>query len=85
MHVILECDLAQLGNDSTIPGDISCDQPLMSLGIKGGLVCYTGATVGSTAVYYCSSCGLNTLKGSMVRFCMENGSWNGTMPQCDCK
>ena len=48
-------------------------------------MCYTGVAVRSTAVYYCSDCNFNTLKGSTVRICMENGSWSGVMPQCDCK
>ena len=48
-------------------------------------MCYTGVAVGSMAVYYCSGCNFNTLKGSTVRICMENGSWSGITPQCDCK
>ena len=85
--IFLECNIAELGNDSTISDESNsnCDLPFMSLGIKGGFVCYTGVAVGSTAVYYCSSCNFNTLKGSTVRICMENGSWSGIMPQCDCK
>ena len=65
-------------------GDTStgCGAPLHSVVIKNGIVCYTGVDAGSTAFYSCSNCNSGAI--SSVRTCQLNGTWNGTMPLCEC-
>ena len=67
-----------------------CHSPLMTLsnGIENGVACYTGTYVGSTAYYYCLTCDSKTIANELAaseRTCMEDGYWNGTIPQCECE
>ena len=64
-----------------------CQLPLKTVHIENGVACHTGTRVGSTAHYYCLSCDSNTVMGTSIseRICMENGSWNGSLPHCECK
>ena len=48
--------------------------------ISDGVVCYNGTTAGSVAVYTCNNGFL--LVGNEVRVCMNEGNWNGSIPQC---
>lgn len=64
---------------------IKCGSPLFTTGMHNGLVCYTGTTVGSTAVHHCFNCGYDpTVSTHLVRTCQPNGTWNGTVPYCGC-
>ena len=51
-----------------------------SLSISGGVVCYNGTTIGSVAIYICND-GF-VLMGVEARVCQNDGSWNGSIPQC---
>ena len=46
----------------------------------GGVVCYSGVTPGSLAVYFCNS--THHLEGPSLRECHRNGNWSDTVPQC---
>ena len=78
------CNPTELSDGTILPDVVKCDSPFFSLGIRNGIACYSGVDVGSIAVYFCLNCGFNTLKGSSVRKCMDDGNWNGTIPLCDC-
>ena len=81
--VNIGCDHQLLGNGSQ--NNTSCDPPYNTLGFKGGIACYTNNIIGSTAFLYCLNCGFNSIRGSSVRKCLTDGSWNGTIPDCNCK
>ena len=57
-----------------------CDPPLKSIVVEEGYACYIGTFVGAAAVHHCHDCGYR-----LVRVCMANGSWNGSVLQCSCK
>ena len=83
------CDINQLVDGEIIkpPSGIHCGSPLLTAGIKDGLVCYTGTHVGAVATYNCFDCGFNprlNQPNSRVRTCMLDGAWNGTVPHCGC-
>ena len=78
------CDPLLLGDNTSLSGNMSCDSPYHSLGIDNGIACYSGISIGSSAFYYCLKCGFTTIKGTSVRTCLPNGSWNGSIPQCNC-
>ena len=72
-------DLGILG---TTP-DERCAGLLYSAQIPGGVVCYSGVTIGSIAVYMCNS--THHLEGSRFRECKSSkssGNWSGSVPQC---
>ena len=48
--------------------------------VSGGVVCYSGDSVGSVAVYFCDDG--YTLEGDSTRECLSTGLWNGTAPHC---
>ena len=48
--------------------------------VGGGVVCYSGDSVGSVAVYFCDDG--YTLQGGSTRECLSTGLWNGTTPHC---
>ena len=48
--------------------------------VSGGGVCYSGDSVGSVAVYFCTDG--YSLEGDTARECLSNGLWNGSTPQC---
>ena len=47
---------------------------------SGGGVCYSGDSVGSVAVYFCTDG--YSLEGDTTRECLSSGLWNGSTPQC---
>ena len=82
MTIIEGCDpnLLYDGKALSIPSEALCDPPLKSVGVQEGFACYIGTFVGATATHHCHDCGYRS-----VRMCMEDGSWNGTSLQCNCK
>ena len=48
--------------------------------VGGGEVCYSGDSVGSVAVYFCTDG--YSLKGDTTREYLSTGLWNGSTPQC---
>ena len=48
--------------------------------VGGGRVCYSGDSVGSMAVYFCTDG--YSLEGYTTRECLSSGLWNGSTPQC---
>ena len=48
--------------------------------IHGGVVCNTGTTLGSQAVYICDN-GFHQ-DGAATRVCQSGGVWNGSIPLC---
>ena len=50
---------------------------------SGGVVCYSGVTLGSVPVYMCNS--TYHLEGSRFRECQSyenSGNWSDSVPQC---
>lgn len=84
MHLFIGCDPQQLsdGTYALSSNNAGCGAPLHSIGIKNGIACYTGVDAGSTAFHSCSNCDSGAI--SSVRTCQLNGTWSGTMPQCEC-
>ena len=78
------CSPADLTDGTPPPDDVTCGAPFFTLGIKSGMVCYTRTDIGAVAAYSCLECGVYSLRGSPVRSCLPDGSWNGSIPQCDC-
>ena len=81
---LIACDPLLLGDNTSLPWNISCDPPYHSLGISNGIACYSETKSGSTAIYFCLECGFTTIKGYSTRTCLLNGSWSGSIPQCNC-
>ena len=72
-------DLGILG---TSP-DERCAGLQYSAQFPGGVVCYSGVTIESIAVYMCNS--THHLEGSRFRECKSSensGNWSGSVPQC---
>ena len=80
----IACNVTELGDNTSLLSNVSCDSPFNSVGIKDGLACYRNADVGSTAIYFCLECGFSTVQGLSTRTCLPNGSWTGQIPQCQC-
>ena len=78
------CNPTALSDGTLSPDDVLCGAPFSTLGIKNGIVCYSRVDIGATAFYSCLSCGVNHLKISPVRTCLQDGSWNGSIPHCNC-
>ena len=81
------CNRHQLSDHIPLPTSINqpCDAPMHSLDISNGIVCYSGIDTGAIAVYSCFSCASGIVERSpLFRTCLENGTWDGTIPQCEC-
>ena len=80
------CSPHQLSDGTPLPSSATCDVPMHSLGIPNGIVCYSGIDTGAIAVYSCFSCasGIRERPSPTVRTCLQNGTWNGIIPQCEC-
>ena len=86
---ILGCAESQLidGEIVDLSDGTQCGLPLFTIGMKDGVVCYTGTHVGAIATYHCFDCGFSyqrSFGANQVRTCMLDGTWNGTVPHCDC-
>ena len=64
----------------TTPDERCIGLLLNSAQFPGGVVCYSGVTPGSLAVYVCNS--IHRLEGSSFTECQSNGNWSGTVAQC---
>ena len=73
MHISRHCSLRDL-SPSLVEGNRVCGM------VGGGGVCYSGDSVGSVAVYFCTDGYL--LEGDTTRECLSSGLWNGSTPQC---
>ena len=68
-----------------LPTNVGCGTPMHSFGILNGIVCYSGIDTGAVAVYSCFGCASGiTERSPLVRTCLQNGTWNGIIPQCEC-
>ena len=76
------CDpnLLYEGRTQTVPNEALCDSPLSSISVEEGYACYIGTFVGASAVHHCLGC-----DDRVERVCLADGTWDGTIPQCDCK
>ena len=76
------CDEADLtGQSGTLNTGSCADRGFVnSSSISGGVVCYSGTTAGSRAVYICDD-GF-VLRGDKARICQSDGNWNGSISQC---
>ena len=77
------CNPQQLSDDrDMVASDVTmgCGAALHTLGTRNGIVCYDNIDVGASAVYSCS-CDSRVIS---IRTCLLNGSWSGTIPQCEC-
>jgi len=78
-NVLTGCTHEDLGVVDAIP-DEHCPGLQNSAQFSGGVVCYSGLSPGSVAVYVCNS--THHLEGSRFRICQSNGNWSGSAPQC---
>lgn len=79
------CDKDHLSDGTVLSDGVACGLPLLTAGINNGIVCYTGTGIGATATYHCSNCGSVTSSNiPTVRTCLPTGTWNGTIPHCQC-
>ena len=76
----LGCTLADLGVVDTTADERCVGLVQNSAQFPGGVVCYSGVTPGSLAVYVCNS--THRLEGPSLRECQSNGNWSGFAPQC---
>ena len=74
------CTLADLGVVGTTADERCIGLLRNSAQFPGGVVCYSGVTPGSLAVYVCNS--YHHLEGPSLRECQINGNWSSTVPQC---
>ena len=80
LAIFAGCALADLGVVGTTADDERCVGLQNRAQFTGGVVCYSGVTTGSLAVYVCNS--THHLEGLSLRECQRNGNWSGTVPQC---
>ena len=82
MLILSGCTVEDLGVVDTTP-DERCAGLQYSALFPGGVVCYSGVTLGSVAVYMCNS--THRLEGTKFRECLSSkssGNWSGSVPQC---
>lgn len=77
------CDINQLTDGTVLSNGVHCGLPLLSAGIRNGIVCYTGTGIGATATHHCFNHGFAVSSSAhSVRTCLPNGTWNGTISHC---
>ena len=75
------CDLFAVPDCSLADLSSSLDEVNRLCGsVSDGVVCYSGDSVGSVAVYFCDD-GYK-VQGDSTRECLSSGLWNGTTPLC---
>ena len=81
-HPATACPTDVLGRttiDEPNNGRCSSDS-VGSVSIPNGLGCYTGQRRGALTYYQCNKWyGLSEVNG---RICMDNGNWDGEVPEC---
>ena len=78
--ILAGCTLADLGVVGRFPDERCVGLLQNSAQFTGGVVCYSGVTPGSLAVYVCNS--THRFEGTSLRECQSNGNWSGSVPQC---
>ena len=84
LYYFAACNPSELGDGTSLPDGLLCDAPLLTMGIKNGVICYSSSDIGATAIYSCLNCGVHNLNKVPVRSCLPDGSWNGSFPECSC-
>ena len=82
-HFPLDCTVSDLGITAAQHAmvDPRCDRRFVSSSsISDGVVCYSGTSAMSEAVYICDD--TFHLMGGATRVCQSDGNWNGSTPQC---
>jgi len=80
-YLLTGCTHEDLGVvDANPDPDERCTGLQNSAQFTGGVVCYSGVTIGSVAAYVCNT--THHLEGSRFRRCHSNGNWSGSAPQC---
>ena len=84
---IIVCDVGELrnssldGNDATLDPQCNSASDEGSVSVPNGVVCYTGTSAGSTAIYQCD--GSHTVfSAEDTRTCQSDGNWNGAVQTC---
>ena len=81
----IACNPAQLGyHGMSVSNSSICGASFSTLATENAVVCYNGNDVGAIAVYCCTDCSYNQLRGqvTMVQTCGRDGQWDGNIPHC---
>ena len=79
----VDCPVSGLGVEDTDVNSTTCEGFAGSVQIPAGRACYNGTTVGSIAEYACNCPSQYELDGDSTRVCQNDGTWTGTVPQCN--